>query len=316
MLAYIIRRGILSVLTVIIITSFVFIVIHLVPGNIVDIMMGTQNFLSQSQKEALYKAYGINQPLLIQYITWLKSIISLNLGESLRSGQPVVNILEQTFPVTFELSVFSIILSLLIGIPLGIISALKNNSWIDRFIRSFSLAGISSPSFWIGALLIILVSSLSKNYSFFGYVSFFKNPIENIEIFFLPALTLGLMIGVQIIKIARSSLISSLQEDYIRTARSKGLKEDKIIWKHALRNAIIPVITMGSVQFGYLLGGAVVIEDMFALPGMGRAFFQAVSERDYPVVQGIVLFIAMLIVLLNFIMDVIYTLIDPRINLN
>jgi len=316
MLNYIIRRGILSLLTIFIITSFVFIAIHLVPGNIVDIMMGTQNFLSQSQKEALYKVYGINQPLLIQYTIWLKNMIFLNLGNSLRSGQPVISILEQTFPVTFELSVFSIMISLLIGIPLGVISAVKNNILVDQFIRTFSLFGVASPSFWIGALLIIFVSSFYNDYSFFGYVSFIANPIENIEIFFLPSLTLGLMIGVQIIRVTRSSLIDSLQQDYIRTAKSKGLKETTIIWKHAFRNAFIPVITMGSIQFGYLLGGAVVIEDMFALPGMGRAFFQAVSERDYPVVQGIVLFVAVLIVFLNLLMDIIYSIVDPRVNLN
>lgn len=312
---YVIRRLLSAVPTVLLVTFMVFIAIHIVPGDVIDIMLGTQNYLTESQIEDLYSAYGLDKPLIVQYGIWVKNLLSFNLGTSLRTGRPVTELIKERFPVTLELAAFSLGFALLFGIPMGIISAIKRNGFLDNFVRVIGLIGLSSPSFWVGAILIVLVSGAFDNFNLFGYVSPVVDPFSNLQVMFLPSLTMGLMVAAQILRITRTSMLDVLNQDYVRTARAKGVSARNVILKHSLRNALIPVVTLSGIQLGYLLGGTIVIENMFALPGMGRLLLQVVNERDYPVVQGIVLFIGIIIVMLNILVDVIYTLIDPRVEL-
>lgn len=314
--SYILRRILSAIPTVLIVTFMVFIALHLVPGDVIDIMLGTQNYLTQEQIDELYQELALDKPLVVQYGIWLKNLVTFNLGTSLRSGRAVSSLISQRFPVTLELAIISILFSLIIGIPLGIASAIKRNSITDNTIRVVGLVGLSSPAFWVGAILIVAISGTFKGYTLFGFTPIGTDFLKNIQVMLIPSLTLGLMIAAQILRMTRTAMLDVLSQDYVRTARAKGVSKRKLIFKHALRNALIPVTTTVGIQMGYLFGGTIVIESMFALPGMGRLLLQAVNERDYPVVQGIVLFIAVMIVLLNIIVDVIYTLIDPRIELN
>jgi len=313
--SYFIRRILLSIPTILLVTLIVFVLVRLVPGDVVDLIIGTQNFLSEEQIHQMYEDFGLDKPLISQYFIWLKSLFTGNLGVSLRTGEDVADLLVQRLPVTLELALLSILFSTIIGIPLGMISALKKNTYVDNSIKVVGLVGLSSPAFWIGTIFIVLFSFYFDNFSIFGYVSFIENPLKNLQIFLLPSFTLGLMIAAQILRITRTSMIDELSKDYVKVAHSKGLSKNKVIYKHAFRNALTPIITITGIQLGYLFGGSIVIENMFALPGLGRLLLQAVNQRDYPVIQAIILFIVIVIVILNLLIDFIYTIIDPRVNL-
>jgi len=293
----------------------VFISIHLVPGNVIDIMMGTQNYLSEEQVQELTAELGLDQPIIVQYFKWLKGLFTFDLGTSLRTGEPVSQMIADKFPITFELALMSIIFSLLIGIPFGLISSVKQNTPWDYSFRVLGLVGLSAPVFWIGAIFIVLISGTFTNYTLFGFVPFLKEPLKNLQIMLIPAITLGIMIAAQIMRMTRNSMLDVLSQDYVKVAKAKGLKGSKVIFKHALRNGMIPVVTTAGIQLGYLIGGTIVVESMFAIPGMGRMLLDAVNQRNYPVVQGVVAFIGIMIVLLNILIDILYSIIDPRIKL-
>jgi len=313
--SYLLRRVITSVPTVFFVVFVVFIAIHLVPGDVVDMMLGTQNYLTQEQINQLYRQYGLDKPLIVQFGVWLKNLFTLDFGTSLRTGKKVIDLIFDRFPVTLELSILSMVFASAIGIPLGIVAAIKKDSFVDGLVRVVGLIGLSSPSFWVGAILIVIFSGTFKGFNIFGFVHIHEDFLRNLQVMFLPALTLGLMLAAQIMRMARSSMLDVLQQEYIRTAKAKGVSYSKLIGKHALKNALIPIVTLSGIQLGYLLAGTIVIENMFALPGLGRLLLQAVNERDYPVIQFVVMFIAMLIVILNILVDFIYTLIDPRVEL-
>ncbi|MGB9821108.1 MAG: ABC transporter permease [Pseudothermotoga sp.] len=313
--AYLVRRVVTSIPTVLFVAFVVFITIHLVPGNVVDMMLGTQNYLTQEQIDQLYKEYGLDKPLIVQFGIWLKNIATLDFGTSLRTGKKVINLIMDRFPVTLELSVLSMFFATIIGVPLGIVAAVKRNSFVDGILRVVGLIGLSSPSFWVGAILIVIFAGLFQGFNIFGYVHLKEDFLKNLQVMFLPSLTLGLMLSAQIMRMTRSSMLDALQQEYIKTAKAKGVSHSKVIGKHALKNALIPIITLSGIQLGYLLAGTIVIENMFALPGLGRLLLQAVNERDYPVIQFVVMFIALLIVVLNIVVDFIYTLVDPRVEL-
>lgn len=313
--AYLVRRVVTSIPTVLFVAFVVFITIHLVPGNVVDMMLGTQNYLTQEQIDQLYKEYGLDKPLIVQFGIWLKNIATLDFGTSLRTGKKVTNLIMDRFPVTLELSVLSMFFATIIGVPLGVVAAVKRNSFVDGVLRVVGLIGLSSPSFWVGAILIVIFAGLFQGFNIFGYVRLKEDFLKNLQVMFLPSLTLGLMLSAQIMRMTRSSMLDALQQEYIKTAKAKGVSHSKVIGKHALKNALIPIITLSGIQLGYLLAGTIVIENMFALPGLGRLLLQAVNERDYPVIQFVVMFIALLIVVLNIVVDFIYTLVDPRVEL-
>lgn len=312
---YLIRRVITSIPTILFVAFLVFIVMHLVPGDVVDMMLGTQNYLTQEQIQELYRQYGLDKPLIVQFGIWLKNLAALDFGTSLRTGKKVIDLIFDRFPVTLELSVLSMFFATIIGIPLGITAAIKRNSFLDGLVRVIGLIGLSSPSFWVGAILIVIFAGLFEGFNIFGYVPLKENFLKNLQVMFLPSLTLGLMLSAQIMRMTRSSMLDVLQQEYIKTAKAKGVSYSKVIGKHALKNALIPIITLSGIQLGYLLAGTIVIENMFALPGLGRLLLQAVNERDYPVIQFVVMFIAFLIVALNIIVDFIYTFVDPRVEL-
>ncbi len=312
---YVFGRFLSAIPTILILTFIVFLAIHLVPGDYIDIMLGTQNYLTDEQLTELYKQYGLDKPFVAQYGIWLKNLVTFDFGTSLRTGQKVSALIVEKLPVTFELAFFALFFSLFFGVPLGITSAVKRNRVGDYVVRILGLIGLSAPAFWIGAILIVAVSGLFQDYTLFGFVSLQKDMGKNLQILLIPSITLGMMLAAQIMRMTRSSMLDVLSQEYVKVAKAKGVENSKVIYRHALKNALIPVITTAGIQFGYLMGGTILMENMFALPGLGRLLLQSVNQRDYPVIQGIVLFIGVFIVLMNILVDILYTLIDPRIDL-
>ena len=286
--------------------TVVFFLIHFIPGDPVDIMLGEN--ARPMDKQLLHHELGLDKPLFSQYIDFLKNTAQGNLGESLHSKQPVLSIVMKKYPATMELMLAAIIVALIISMPLGILSALKQYSFMDNTSLIISLLGISMPNFWLGPLLIILFSLQ------LGWL-----PVSGrggISHLILPAITIGTAMAAILTRMIRSSLLDVLDEDYITTAKAKGLPYKRVILKHALKNALIPVITIVGLQIGALLTGSIITEMIFAWPGLGRLTIQAIYTRDYPLVQGCVLVIAMSYVLVNLLTDIVYTFIDPRIHYN
>ncbi|MGA1876339.1 MAG: nickel ABC transporter permease [bacterium] len=283
--------------------TLVFLLIHLIPGDPVDIMLG-ENARSLD-KQILHHELGLDKPLLNQYVDFLKKIGRGNLGKSLHSQQPVLAIILEKYPATLELMLAAILVALAISLPLGILSALKQYSFMDHASLFLSLLGISMPHFWLGPILILLFSIK------LGWlpVSGRGGPSHVI----LPAITLGTAMAAILTRMVRSSLLEVLEDDYITTAKSKGLSFKRVILKHALKNAFIPVLTVVSLQIGALLTGSIITEMIFAWPGLGRLTIQAIYTRDYPLVQGCVLIISISYVVVNLLTDLAYTVIDPRI---
>ena len=286
--------------------TVVFFLIHFIPGDPVDIMLGEN--ARPMDKQMLHHELGLDKPLFSQYIDFLKNTAQGNLGKSLHSKQPVLSVILKKYPATMELMLAAIIVALIISMPLGILSALKQYSFMDNTSLIISLLGISMPNFWLGPLLIILFSLQ------LGWL-----PVSGrggISHLILPAITLGTAMAAILTRMIRSSLLDVLDEDYITTAKAKGLAYKRVILKHALKNALIPVITIVGLQIGALLTGSIITEMIFAWPGLGRLTIQAIYTRDYPLVQGCVLVIAISYVLVNLLTDLVYTFIDPRIHYN
>ena len=265
---------------------------------------------------ALKKAMGLDQPIYVQYLKWLYNVAQGNLGESLRNGRPILGEILYRLPVTLELIFFAMIISLCFAIPIGIISAIKQNSWFDHILRPISIVGLSVPSFWWGIVFIILISYYIPSFYSGGYISIFKDFWGNFKAIFPPSLAMGIAMAAVVTRFTRSSLIEVLQEDYITTARAKGLSERMVVGKHGLRNSLINVLTIVGLQAGYLLSGAVLVETVFSLPGVGRLALEAVYQRDYPMVQGAILVTSFIFVMVNLVVDLLYGLLDPRIRLS
>lgn len=315
MARYLTQRAIAFVPILLGVSILIFGAIRLVPGDAIIAMLGTEaGMLSQNQRAALERYFGLDKPVVEQYGTWLGNAVQGNLGLSVRHGAPVTDVILARFPVTLQLAVMALIIALMIGLPLGILSAVRHNSVIDLFARLFALVGLAMPNFLLGTLIIFVLSVYFRILPNSGdYVSFTENPSRNLQQLFFPALTLGFSFSASVMRTTRSAMLEVLGQDYIRTARSKGLHDGDINRRHALRNALIPVITITGVELGYLLGGTVIVEEIFALPGLGRLVFNAISQRDYALVQGITLFIAVNFVIINLAVDLLYTVVDPRI---
>jgi peptide/nickel transport system permease protein len=292
----------------------VFLLIRLIPGDAIQLFLGTQVALTPAQMEELRRLFGVNEPLPLQYLNWIGRVARGDLGVSLRTGRPVLGDVLARLPVSVELTVLALGVALLIALPVGVLAAVRRGTVSDAVMRVGSLVGLSIPNFWLGTMLLLFLPGRILPIASIGiYVRFFTDPIRNLTVMVLPALSLGLVLAAVIMRFVRSSVLEVLQQDYVRTARSKGLRERSVINRHALRNALIPVITVIGFQAGYLLGGTVVIEDVFALPGMGRLALNAIAQRDYPVVQAVVLMIALLFVLASIAVDVLYAYVDPRV---
>jgi peptide/nickel transport system permease protein len=311
MTQYLVRRvlGIVPVLFGI--SIVVFVLIHLIPGDVAQILLGTQ--ATDEQLATLRRTFGLDRPLPVQYLDWLSHIVRGDFGVSFRTDRPVLPDLVSRFGVTLQLTFMSMVIALLFGIPLGVASAANRGRGSDVATRVLGLLGLSVPNFWLGTLLILFVSLELHWLPPVGFVSLLDNPWLGFQTLILPALALGTAVAAFIMRMVRSSLLEVLGQDYIRTARAKGLRDYSVLYRHALKNAFIPVLTVIGIQIGYLLGGAVIIESIFSLPGLGRFLLDSVSNRDYAIVQGGVLFIALVFSLVNLSVDLIYGWLDPRI---
>ncbi len=298
------------------VSIIVFFLVRLIPGSALQMYMGTQVEATPQQMEELKRIFGEDRPVTVLFVEWLGRILQGDFGYSLRTGRAVLPDILSRLPLSLELTLFALFLALLIGIPQGIASSLKKNPVSDVINRIVGLLGLSLPQFWLASLMVLAFSGTRGWIPMGNYIKFAANPLRNLQMLFLPALAIGIGLAAVIMRYTRNSMLEVLQMDYIRTAKAKGLKKRVVILRHALKNAILPVITVAGFNTGYLLGGAIVIEEVFALPGMGRLALYAIYQRDYPVIQAIVLVIATLFVLVNLVTDLIYALVDPRIRLD
>jgi len=295
------------------ISILVFGAMRLIPGNFVDVMIGVGPDVSDEQRAAIAASYGLDGPVPLQYLNWLGNILTGDMGRSLRTGVPVAESIMDRLPVTLELAALATLVSLLLAVPAGILAAINRGGPVDVLIRMIGLVGLSVPNFLIATLLILFVSTRWHVLPTTGFVPVSEGVWANLKSLVLPSIALGALLAASIMRMTRSSLLDELGKEYLTVARSKGLGPRAVVMGHAVRNALVPVITVVGIQTGYLLGGTVIVEQIFAIPGIGRLALDAVSQRDYPVVQGTTLFIAAAFVLMNLVTDVVYGLVDPRI---
>jgi peptide/nickel transport system permease protein len=315
-LNYLFQRLLLAIPTLLGVSIIVFVAIRAVPGNAITAMLGTEaGLLTEAQRASLESYFGLDKSPVQQYFAWLGNVLQGDLGYSVRLGQPVLSLILDRFPVTLELALLSMLVAVAVGVPLGIVSAVYRNTPADLFGRLFALIGLAAPNFLVATVLIYLLSVYFSYLPNSGnYVGPTVAPLQNLEQMMLPALTLGLAFSASVMRTTRSAMLEVLGQDYVRTARAKGLREQVVVSRHALRNALIPVVTLTGIELGYLLGGTVIIEQIFALPGLGRLTLNAIAQRDYALIQGATLFIACVVVLVNLLVDLGYAAIDPRIS--
>lgn len=310
---YILRRLVLLIPTLIGMSLLIFLMLRLLPGDVVDVLLGPDSQASDQAREALRDALGLNDPLPIQYLKWIANLLTGDFGTSIRTGQSVVQLMLQALPVTLELAFFGIIIAVVIAIPLGVISAIRRDSGIDFGARVAGLIGLSLPSFWIATLALLFTSRLFHWVPPMAYIPPQEDPIGNLKQMLMPASALAVQLIAFQMRMVRTAMLEVLSQDYIRTARAKGLRERTVVYRHALRNSLIPVITVIGFQLGNLLGNTAIVEVVFGLNGVGYTLLQAIFNRDYPLVQAAVLYLATMFVLINLIVDMLYVYIDPRI---
>lgn len=311
---FVLRRLGHSAVVLVGVTVVVFAIVHLVPGDPIRIAMGTR--FDPDVYAALREASGLDQPLLQQYLSYIGAAFTGDLGVSFRSGEPVTLMLLERLPATISLAVVGIVIALLMAFPLGIYSALHNGAASDAVVRAVSQFGVSMPNFWMGMLLILLFSSTLGWLPPSGYVPLTDDPVGWLRRVIMPALTVGLVAGSIMTRYVRSSVLEALSMDHVRTARAKGLRQRVVLSRHVVRNALVPVITVTGTQVAAILGGVIVVEVVFAWPGLGLLVYDAVSARDYPVLQGAVLLVAAIFLLVNLLVDLLYARVDPRITVD
>ena len=309
---FVLRRLAQSAVVLLGVTLVVFLLLQLVPGDPVRLALGTR--YDQDTYDALRERSGLNRPLPVQYLSYVGNAITGDLGVSFRSGQPVTSIVVERMPATLSLAVAALVFALVVAFPLGVLSAVRNGSALDHATRIFSQFGVSVPDFWMGILGIIVFAGVLGWVPPSGYTPFTEDPLDWAHHIVLPAVTVGLVTAAILTRFIRSSVLEAMSEDYVRTAQGKGLHPRVVVVRHVLRNALIPVVTVAAVQLAGLLGGVIVIEVLFAWPGIGRLTYDAVQARDYPVLQGAVLLVAALFLLVNLLVDVLYAKLDPRIS--
>ena len=318
MRAYIIRRLLLVIPTVFFVSLIIFFIIRLIPGNVVDIMVaqyGSHGSVVQMDRKAIEHALGYDVPIIKQYGLWLgKIVLHGDFGNSLWKTTPVINDIKARWPVTFELGVLALIVTQVIALPIGVFSALRQDTWGDYLSRSFAILCIAVPSFWLGTLVIVYPSIWWGYTPSLTLIPFTQDPIGNLKMFIIPAIVLGMSGTGSNMRIIRTMMLEVLRQDYIRTAWSKGLKERVVVMRHALKNALIPVVTMIGYQLPVIVGGAVIIENIFSLPGMGRLLTDATTTRDYAVVSAVMFIISVVLVLINLLVDMSYGYLDPRVH--
>ena len=313
MRTYVTQRLLIAVVTLVGMSMVIFVLMRLAPGNIVDILFESAGYVDQADKKQLERELGMDKPLPVQYARWMSEVVQGDLGKSYRYDMPAWRIIKPRLPVTIELATLSLVFSILLGVPFGVISAVRQDQPIDYVLRVVSLAGLSMPSFWLGMLVILLFVRQLGWMPSVTYVSPFDDLRANLWQFMVPALAVGYRSSALIMRITRSAMLEVLREDYIRTAWAKGQRRRAVVWRHALKNASLPVITVIGIEFAFLIGGLVVTETVFNLPGVARYLVDAIQLRDYPVVQNLTMFIAVVVVLANLAVDLLYAWADPRI---
>jgi peptide/nickel transport system permease protein len=313
MSTYLLKRLAAAIPVLFLITLVVFIVVYFIPGDPAMVILGHD--ANAQALAAVRHSLGLDRPLHERYLIWLSHVLRGDLGLSILSRKPVLLMIAQALPVTLHLVLLSMLLAVLISVPCGTIAALKHNTWVDLLVSSWSLFGLSVPGFWLGMVLIYIFSAQLKWVPLQGYISPFSDFWGSLRSMALPVVTLGVFLSGPQTRYLRASMLDVLAQEHVVVARAKGLRARSVIARHVLRNALIPFVTVLGIQFGYLLGGAVVIEEIFALPGLGRLAVNGIESRDYPVVQGIVLVVATGFVLVNILVDALYSVLDPRIRL-
>jgi peptide/nickel transport system permease protein len=309
--AYLLRRVSLMIVTLVGISIIVFVLLRLVPGNIADILFDSAGLINPAEKRQIERELGLDKPVPVQYAEWVGGLLTGDFGRSYKTERPALEEILPRVPITAELAALALIFSVLLGVPLGVLSATRQNSGIDYVLRVISLSGLSMPAFWLG--LVILAFCVSA----FGTLPIYTDPpktlLDELLLLSIPAAAVGFRSSALIMRLTRSSMLEVLRADYIRTARAKGASEPVVTFRHALRNAVLPVITVIGIEAAFLMGGLIVTETVFNIPGIARFLVEAIRWRDYPIVQTLVMFIATIAVLVNFIVDLLYAALDPRI---
>ncbi len=308
---YLIRRFFLMLLTLFGISILVFTMLRIVPGNIADILFDAAGMIDSADKAKLEADLGIDRPIAVQYVSWINGLAHGDLGYSYVSEKPALEEIAPRIPITAKLAGLALLFSITFGVPLGVISAVKQNSKLDYTLRVISLSGLSMPAFWLGLLILMVFVK------FFGTIPIYTNPPVGfwnaLWLYSVPAAAVGFRSSALIMRLTRSSMLEVLRQDYIRTARAKGASDSNVNYHHALRNAVLPVVTVIGIEAAFLMGGLIVTETVFNIPGVARFLVEAIRWRDYPIVQNLVMFIAVVAVSINFLVDLLYAVLDPRI---
>ena len=313
MTSYVIKRLFDLAFVLFGVSLLVFLMLRFIPGDAVQIMLGANVDISPERVDALRRQLGLDLPIYQQYGRWLGGVLRGDFGTSIWTGEPVTGEIMARLPVTLEITLLALLFALLVSFPLGVLAAQARGTWGDTLVRVLSIVGLTLPSFWVGVLLLYFVSVRFPGFPAIGFVPFAEDPLGNLSRLSLPIIAVSLPMIAGLSRILRSSLLEVMNADFIRTGRAKGVGSQTLLYKHALRNALIPVVTIIGVQMGYLLSGVVVIEQVFAIPGLGRLIIGAVNERNYPLVQGTILVITLVFVLVNLLVDLAYAWIDPRV---
>jgi peptide/nickel transport system permease protein len=310
---YVVVRLYSMALTLAGLTVLVFLMLRLIPGTVVEQMIGADAIVSPAMVAELKRFFGLDQPWWLQYARWIGGLVQGDLGTSWRTGKPVIALILERLPVTLELTTLAVAFALLLGIPAGIVSATRRDRAVDNVTRVGTLLGLSVPVFWQGTMLILFFSVYLRWMPPVVWVDFVTDPRGNLTIMLLPALCLGTASAANIARTTRSCMLDVLRSEFVRTAAAKGLAHRAVVLKHALKNALIPIVTVAGLQIGILLGGAVVVEEVFTLPGLGRLVLWSIYQRDYPLTQSTILFVAVMFMTVNLAVDVLYGYLDPRI---
>ena len=313
MLQYILRRILLLIPVLFGVSLAIFVMVRMLPGDASTLAIGADQRITAEQREAIRKSYGLDESQPVQYVKWMKHIVQGDLGKSLRTKRPLTTELKLRLPVTVELTLLAALLGLIPALAVGLLAALKRNSIADYTATVVTLLGISAPSFFIAILLMLLFSYKLKWLPPVGYVKFTEDPLLNLKSMLLPAVSLALPFAAVIMRNTRSAVLEVLGQEHVRVARAKGLSQRSVVVRHVIPNASLPIITIAGIQIAGLLGGTVIIEQIFGLPGLGRYIYDAIANRDYPVVQGVTLVIATIFVIVSVFVDILYAVVDPRL---
>src|SRR5467141_2702475 len=314
MWTYLVKRFLLMFPTLLGVALLTFVLIRVIPGDVVELRYaGDRGSVSQDVLEKERARFGLDQPLWRQFTTWVLGLARLDFGESMWTGAPIWQEIRLRFALSLQLAILSTLIAVALAIPLGVVAALKQDTWVDYVVRIFSIAGLATPSFWLGIVFILMLLIVFKWLPPMVYTPFWVNPWQNLLQLIWPALAVGYRYSAVATRMTRSAMLEVLREDYFRTARAKGLVQKLILSRHALKNAMLPVLTVVGIEFAFLIGGLVVTEQVFNLNGIGLLFVQAVAHRDYTLLQALVLLVAGIFIFMNFLMDIMYAWLDPRI---